>query len=1128
MDSKPKIIISIHATLFAGITAALSLATFAAAADTIAPTQPTATTSTGTNAPSGPVAAVEQLQSKITALATDKELKDDVRKQATDLYQSSLKALTQALADDKQAAEYQDALDNGAARARTIRQATPPAAADIAPQAASLSSKEMQQQLAAKVAALRALNASHDELERQIKDLKEEPVTAATTLATARAELDRMKLATTASPASSVPEVAAAERTLRQVQQLAAAAHVHMLELMQASATVRQDLLAARREQISRRVTAQRDEAKQLNTLLTAKQREAASAAQSEAQHAEHEHPAVRTALEQNAKFGKQLADLTSQTEQTITQLRAVYARLQEISQNYEIAKEELAIGGVSVEQAEVLRRDRRTLPTAEQCRRESAAARRRITQARAGQLQCSQEGQALEDLDRRCDQILVDPALQTLPQEQRDTIRARIRRLLSDRQQLIENLNAGYVHHLDLLGSLLQRQQQLSDKSRVFARLLDEQLMWIPSASPISPAWLSKVVLSAIWLTSPVNWRAAANTLLDNAAHDPLVMPPLIVLMIALLAARRWLLARLDALGHEARAKDGGGFKVTSLALITTLLVVLPGPALAWAVSSLLLQNGDVPEFVKDIGKGLYRAAVYWFYLELLRQLCRRNGLADAHFQWNKSTREAIRRNLGWLVMVYPPLIFVIVTTYVSALSSSTAADNAGGLGQSAFVAMSAALSLFLWSVLHLRKGVMATMPPHQRARWAWRTRMLWYPLAVAAPLMLGVAALLGYYDAALVVEGRLLRTFLVVIAVLLLHNLLTRWLLLLQNKILRWQARERQAAMALADAEQQAAQARQGVPPSLDVPQLDLKTINAQTRSLFDTLLWVVMVACLWSIWADLLPALQIIGKVTLWQHTAGAGAATQLVNVTVADLVVAILFAIVTGLAVRNVPGLLEILLLSRISMDAGLRYAINRIVIYIVMTVGAVFTFNAIGVGWSEVQWLAAAFSVGLGFGLQEIFANFISGLIMLFERPIRVGDIVTVEGVSGTVSRIRMRATTITDWDNKEIIVPNKKFITDQVTNWTLSDPITRVVINVSLALGADTKLAEKLMLETARAHKLVLPKPAPVVFFTQFAASALNFELRVFVKEPADRMPVLNDIHTALNDAFQKNGIHIP
>ena len=227
MDSKPKIIISIHATLFAGITAALSLATFAAAADTIAPTQPTATTSTGTNAPSGPVAAVEQLQSKITALATDKELKDDVRKQATDLYQSSLKALTQALADDKQAAEYQDALDNGAARARTIRQATPPAAADIAPQAASLSSKEMQQQLAAKVAALRALNASHDELERQIKDLKEEPVTAATTLATARAELDRMKLATTASPASSVPEVAAAERTLRQVQQLAAAAHVH-------------------------------------------------------------------------------------------------------------------------------------------------------------------------------------------------------------------------------------------------------------------------------------------------------------------------------------------------------------------------------------------------------------------------------------------------------------------------------------------------------------------------------------------------------------------------------------------------------------------------------------------------------------------------------------------------------------------------------------------------------------------------------------------------------------------------------------------------------------------------------------------------------------------------------------
>ena len=1129
MDSKTKTI-SLQTALFAGILTALFLAATMIAAEPAASAPATGAT------PSSPTAAaakdnsqsVEQLQAKMTALANDKDLKDDVRKQATELYKSSLKALTQAQSDDKQATEYQDAIDNGAARAQAIRQEAQPPPAESVAQAKSLSAKELQLRLAAQVASVRALNGSLEGLDRQLKALKDEPVTAPAALAAARAELDRVKL-TTVTAGNPSPEVAAAERALRQAQQLAAAAHVHVLELMRASTAARQDLQTARREQLARRVAAERDVARQLNALLAAKQHEAASAAQLEAQHAEHEHAAVRAVIEQNARFGKQLDDLTNDTDQTITHLRALNARFQEISQNYDITKEELAIGGVGVEQAEELRRERRKLHSAEQCRRNMAEVRHRINEARAGQLQSSQESQALEDMDQRCAQILADQVPLFLPQDQREAIRTRVRGLLNDRQQLIESLSAGYTHYLSLLSSLQERQQQFADKSLAFARLLDERLMWIPSATPISPAWLGKIVLSAAWLTSAVNWRTVGGNLVEGAVRGPMWTLLVMALVIVLLVARRWLSGRLDSLGEQARATDGGGFKVTGLALITTLLVALPGPALLWAVSSLLSQNGNAPEFVRDVGRGLYRVAVYAFYLELLRQLCRPNGLADAHFQWNSSTREALRRNLGWLRVVYLPLTFVVATTYASAMSSSTAADHAGGLGRSAFVAMSVALSVFLWSVLHQRKGVLAAMPAGQGARWLRRTRIFWYPLAVAAPLALGAVAMVGYYDAALVVEGRLLQSFLVIIVVLLLHNLVTRWLLLLQSKILLWEARERQAVRAIAVAgQQEATTAGQGAPKSLDVPQMDPTAINAQTRSLFDTLLWVLMGVCLWTIWADMLPALHVLGNVTLWQHSVGSGAAMTLESTTVANLIVAFLFAILTGMAVRNVPGLLEILLLSRFSLDAGLRYAINRIAIYIVITVGAVATFNALGVGWSEVQWLAAAFSVGLGFGLQEIFANFISGLIMLFERPVRVGDVVTVEGLSGTVSRIRMRATTITDWDNKEIIMPNKKFITDQVINWTLSDPITRVVINVSLALGADTELAKQLMLEIARAHKLVLAKPAPTVFFTQFAESALNFELRVFVKEPADRMPVLNDIHMALNDAFQKRGIHIP
>ncbi len=134
----------------------------------------------------------------------------------------------------------------------------------------------------------------------------------------------------------------------------------------------------------------------------------------------------------------------------------------------------------------------------------------------------------------------------------------------------------------------------------------------------------------------------------------------------------------------------------------------------------------------------------------------------------------------------------------------------------------------------------------------------------------------------------------------------------------------------------------------------------------------------------------------------------------------------------------------------------RYALVSLSQYLIVLIGGVWLFRVLGVSWANVQWLVAAISVGLGFGLQEIFANFVSGLIVLFERPIRVGDIVTIGGVSGTVTRIRARATSITDWDRKELIVPNKEFITGQLINWTLSDSVLRVVIKVALSYGATT------------------------------------------------------------------------
>ena len=196
-------------------------------------------------------------------------------------------------------------------------------------------------------------------------------------------------------------------------------------------------------------------------------------------------------------------------------------------------------------------------------------------------------------------------------------------------------------------------------------------------------------------------------------------------------------------------------------------------------------------------------------------------------------------------------------------------------------------------------------------------------------------------------------------------------------------------------------------------------------------------------------------------------------------------------------------------------------------YIIVFAGTIGGLSLLGLQWSNLQWLAAGFSVGLGFGMQEIFANFISGLMVLFERPFRVGDIITIGNIDGVVSRIRTRATTLVDWENKEILVPNKSFITERLVNWTLSDTITRIAVKVGIAYGNDARQAQLLLLDIAGAHPLVLDDPAPTCWMTGFGDSSQDFELRAFVAEIGQRNPVRTELQMRIAEVFRQHDIEI-
>ena len=239
-------------------------------------------------------------------------------------------------------------------------------------------------------------------------------------------------------------------------------------------------------------------------------------------------------------------------------------------------------------------------------------------------------------------------------------------------------------------------------------------------------------------------------------------------------------------------------------------------------------------------------------------------------------------------------------------------------------------------------------------------------------------------------------------------------------------------------------------------------------------------------------------------------------------------AVLIAVLTMTAPRNVPGLLEIILLERLPLDPSVRYATTAITRYLILLLGVIVTCHTLGFGWDQVQWLAAALTFGLAFGLQEIFANFVSGIIILFEQPVRVGDVVTLDSVSGVAGGIRIRSLTITDWDRKEYIVPNKEFITGKLLNWTLSDTVNRVVIPFGVAYDSDPDQVRSIVLDVAQSYDNVLDDPPPALIFDGFGDSSLNYKLLAYLPDLKRRLETLHALHTGILRRFREAGIEIP
>jgi small-conductance mechanosensitive channel len=217
------------------------------------------------------------------------------------------------------------------------------------------------------------------------------------------------------------------------------------------------------------------------------------------------------------------------------------------------------------------------------------------------------------------------------------------------------------------------------------------------------------------------------------------------------------------------------------------------------------------------------------------------------------------------------------------------------------------------------------------------------------------------------------------------------------------------------------------------------------------------------------------------------------------------------------------------LSRTKLQSSLQFGLSRIIGYTLIAVGFYVAFQLVGVDLSSLAIIAASLGVGVGFGLQNIINNFVSGIIILAERPISIGDRIEVAGVAGRVTKIQLRSTTVVTNDNITMIVPNADFISNTVTNWSHGDPKVRIRVPVGVAYGSDLKLLQQLLLEAAGEHPKALRDPSPVVLFTEFGDSSLNFELGVWTQEmTATPVHFTSEMNFIIEQKLRENDIEIP
>jgi potassium-dependent mechanosensitive channel len=886
-------------------------------------------------------------------------------------------------------------------------------------------------------------------------------------------------------------------RLLRRAERRLAEQELRFHQLELSTNTRLRELAQQRRELLNRQVATQESQLTLLQSIIDRQRRLQSEQAIADAAMDDPliaaGHPVVLRAQQLNRDLSLELLRATDRTNSLVREGIEVRRRLDHVRQLQRGLSEQIEAVRGSMLLSRILREQRQSLPQVAPLR----GLQDEIADLRLRQFDLGRQRDQLRQSERLATQRLEEASVEVTP-----ALVDSLQRLYQSRRELVDQLEQAYGGLLTAAFDLQLNQQQLLEIAAELRTTIDEQLFWVANSRPIDLAWLRQLPTSLAeeWRTG--EWRDALPHHWRYPGPEGLLGVPVLLMAGLLVGLRRRIQARLQVIQEQIGRLKSDSQGHTPQAVALEALLAVPGPLALAVLGTVLVAGAD--GMASEVGRALWQLSLAWGVIGWSRRLLKPDGVACRHFYWSAGYAARLRGLLRWLGVALVPVLMI----------SSLARGSEIPLASRPMALGLLLVGLLAMSVLMARL-ILAHMPFFGVRLF----RLVLGLLLALVPLVLAGLIIAGYEYTALSLTGRFAMTL----------YLLGLWILVEATVVRGLAVAARRLAYKRALARRRA-QVQEGAEGGLEVveePPLDMEKVNQQSLRLSKLILLIGFSLLLYLVWADLLTVLGYLDQVAIWEGADGEVPELVGGRVSVSDIAMALLIIALTLMMARNLPGLLEVMVLSRLELKQGSAYAISSLLSYVIVGTGLVLALATLGVAWNQLQWLVAALGVGLGFGLQEIFANFVSGLIILFERPVRIGDTITLGNLTGTVSRIRIRATTVTDFDRKEIIIPNKTFVTDQLINWSLSDTVTRVVLTFGVAYGSDHRLVHRLLRQAADENPRVLADPEPQVFFMAYGESRLDFELRVFVNALGDRLYATDEINCRVGELFDEHQVDI-